>query len=31
VPQKEAVNCEAAKLYKILFLSCLSYALEFGS
>jgi len=30
VPQEAAFNCEAAKLYKILFLSYVSYALEFS-
>jgi len=29
VPQEAAFNCVAAKLYKILFLSYASYALEF--
>jgi len=30
VPKEAAFNCAAAKLYKILFLSYISYALEFG-
>jgi len=31
VPHEAAFNCVAAKLYKILFLSYVSYALEFSS
>jgi len=31
VPKEAAFNCEAAKLYKILFLSYVTYALEFCS
>jgi len=31
VPYKVAFNCVTAKLYKILFLSYVSYALEFSS
>jgi len=31
VPKEAAFTCEAAKLYKILFLSYVSYALEFSS
>ena len=31
MPQEAAFNCDAAKLYKILFLSYVSYALEFSS
>jgi len=31
VPQEAAFNCLAAKLYKFLFLSYVSYALKFNS
>jgi len=31
VPQEAAFNCVAANLYKFLFLSYVSYALEFSS
>jgi len=31
VPQEAASNCASAKLYKFLFLSYVSYALEFSS
>jgi len=31
VPYEAAFNCEAGKLHKILFLSYVSYALEFSS
>jgi len=31
VPQEAVFNCEDVKLYKILFLSYVSYALKFSS